>query len=328
MAALVADLRRRVAALERMEAAAGVDPAGHDHAKLVASDGSPDPALSADASGNLTQADGLYIATDEIRARDAGGLKLYEDGGNGIFVQDSTGNVGVGITPSTELVVCGDAVWASSADGQIRISGKTNADKRLNLGFDTTNEFGFIQAIEAAVAARDLVLQPGGGNIGVGVTPTQKLQVAGRIMATGTGYVANPAGPVFGQYTSTRGYVQAPAGGTFEIWQDSSVATAIFEDDGDVWMIANCSALSFTDRSPVFVGDALAALKKIKPQLNSEGDWREVNHDTLPQRLQKDSGGERSRDIGANIQLNSRAICQLTEMNEQFQARLEKLEKK
>ena len=71
MAALVADLRRRVAALERMEKPAGIDPAGHDHAKLVASDGSPDPALSMDASGhlaqNVTQAAGLYIATDEIR---------------------------------------------------------------------------------------------------------------------------------------------------------------------------------------------------------------------------------------------------------------------
>lgn len=31
----------------------GVDPAGHTHSKLVASDGAPDPALSADASGYL-----------------------------------------------------------------------------------------------------------------------------------------------------------------------------------------------------------------------------------------------------------------------------------
>lgn len=34
----------------------GVDPAGHTHSKLVASDGAPDPALSADANGFLSAA--------------------------------------------------------------------------------------------------------------------------------------------------------------------------------------------------------------------------------------------------------------------------------
>lgn len=38
-----------------------VDPSGHLHSKLVASDGSPDPALSANASGNLTIASGLSL---------------------------------------------------------------------------------------------------------------------------------------------------------------------------------------------------------------------------------------------------------------------------
>jgi hypothetical protein len=33
--------------------ATGIDPAGHTHSKLVASDGSPDPALSADVAGNI-----------------------------------------------------------------------------------------------------------------------------------------------------------------------------------------------------------------------------------------------------------------------------------
>ena len=53
---LVADLaalRRRVEELESLETPAGVDPGGHDHAKLVASDGDPDPAVSVDAAGDL-----------------------------------------------------------------------------------------------------------------------------------------------------------------------------------------------------------------------------------------------------------------------------------
>lgn len=43
---------------------------------------------------NILQADGKYIATDEVRARNGDGLKLYEDGGIGIFIKDG-GNVGI-----------------------------------------------------------------------------------------------------------------------------------------------------------------------------------------------------------------------------------------
>jgi len=42
---------------------------------------------------NILQADGKYISTDQVRARDGDGLKLYDDGGNGIFVKE---NVGIG----------------------------------------------------------------------------------------------------------------------------------------------------------------------------------------------------------------------------------------
>jgi len=49
----------------------------------------------------------LDIATDEIRARDGDGLKLYDDGGNGIFIEDG-GNIGIGtVEPKTKLHVSG-----------------------------------------------------------------------------------------------------------------------------------------------------------------------------------------------------------------------------
>lgn len=50
------------------------------------------PYLRADV--NTMQGDGLYVATDQIRARDGDGLKLYDDGGNGIFIADG-GNIGI-----------------------------------------------------------------------------------------------------------------------------------------------------------------------------------------------------------------------------------------
>jgi hypothetical protein len=59
-------------------------------------------ALTIDTDGNveiandIEQVTGKQIHTSEIRAKDGDGLKLYEDGGSGIFVEDSTGYVGIG----------------------------------------------------------------------------------------------------------------------------------------------------------------------------------------------------------------------------------------
>lgn len=71
----------------------------------------------------------------------------------------------------------------------------------------------------------------------------------------------------------------------FKVGSESSPTTAMkIEDDGDVWMAGDCSALSFTDRSPVFLGDALAALAKIGARAGSEqaDGWAEVDHESLP----------------------------------------------
>jgi hypothetical protein len=54
-------------------------------------------------SANWDIGDGHRIETDEIRARDGAGLKLYDDGGKGIFVEDG-GKVGIGTAePSAKL---------------------------------------------------------------------------------------------------------------------------------------------------------------------------------------------------------------------------------
>lgn len=59
-------------------------------------------------TGHLTQSDAKYIATDEIRARDSDGLKLYDDSGAaGIFVKDG-GNIGIGTaSPVTKQHLAG-----------------------------------------------------------------------------------------------------------------------------------------------------------------------------------------------------------------------------
>src|SRR6056300_137338 len=62
-------------------------------------------AMSVDNNGHLLIADNKRIETDEVRARDGAGLKLFDDAGSGIFIKDG-GNVGLGTsTPSTRLHV-------------------------------------------------------------------------------------------------------------------------------------------------------------------------------------------------------------------------------
>jgi hypothetical protein len=45
-------------------------------------------AVAAVEGSNITQGDGNYIATDQVKARDSDGLQLTDDGGNGMTVQD------------------------------------------------------------------------------------------------------------------------------------------------------------------------------------------------------------------------------------------------
>ena len=89
----------------------------------------PDGLTAAVREQSWSQTDGLYIGTDEIRARDGDGLTLHDDGGNGIFIEDG-GNVGINnASPGALLDVDGDAIFnEAGADKDFRIesSGSPN----------------------------------------------------------------------------------------------------------------------------------------------------------------------------------------------------------
>ena len=71
-----------------------------DHTQYLLADGTR--ALTAD----WDIGSGRVISADKIQARSASGLSLFEDGGLGIFVQDTSGNVGIGTTsPANTLEV-------------------------------------------------------------------------------------------------------------------------------------------------------------------------------------------------------------------------------
>jgi hypothetical protein len=126
---------------------------------------------------------------------------------------------------------------------------------------------------------------------------------------------------------------------------------------GDIYTTGNCSALTFTDRTPWYEGDGIEAIKKMK------GKNGKLDHDSFPDFAKKTIEGkpkavkkgkkigelglevddievsgkevEVGRDLGATVTILVKAVQQLSEENNTLKAqmadaikRIEKLEKK
>ena len=104
-----------------------------------------------------------------------------------IAIAQLGGNVGVGTTtPSKLLSIKGASatflVEATSGNPMLEITNDytSSTRKEMYLGYDMTSDFGFIQAIHQNTLFTPIVLQPDGGNVGIGnTTPLGKLDVGG-----------------------------------------------------------------------------------------------------------------------------------------------------
>jgi hypothetical protein len=161
----------------------------------------------------------------------------------------STGDVGIGTTsPGASIHVAGAINSVPTGDGflagiqsgyaVIHLNGSaatgsfidfsvSGTDTKGRILYDNTNNyFGF------NTNGSERLRITGTGNVGIGTTaPSEKLHVAGRIMASGSGFTLNPTAPIFGQYAATRGYVQVPTNGQFEIWNGGTAEIATFYEN-------------------------------------------------------------------------------------------------
>ena len=133
-------------------------------------------------TANWDIGDGRILIADEVRARDAAGLKLFDDAGIGLFVKDG-GNIGVGTTdPANSLEI----EKYSSSLGIVR----TNAAGGSFLNFRTKGTNGWIFGMRATSEDLHLgydtilaiSLLSSNGYVGVGTqAPTSTLHVNGSL---------------------------------------------------------------------------------------------------------------------------------------------------
>ena len=104
------------------------------------------------------------------------------------LIYDSGTNIGIGITtPSNKLVVSANDIFNQDNSGQITIVGASDTNKTLLIGFDTTSNYGYLQAIWKGNSTKPLVLQPFSGNVLLGTTTDSgyKLDVNGTARVSG-----------------------------------------------------------------------------------------------------------------------------------------------
>jgi hypothetical protein len=132
--------------------------------------GTSSPASKLHVSGSFRQTGATVPFEWTVNSGAADFYKLNAVGfADNLIVANSSGNVGIG-TASPLARLNAQADNNNSELGQIVVSGATNSNKRLSLGFNTTSNYGFVQSIIAGDNYYPLALQPTAGDLLVGGT--------------------------------------------------------------------------------------------------------------------------------------------------------------
>lgn len=156
---------------------------------LTSPDGSATPteAMRINALQNLIIANGKRIESDEVRARDSGGLQLLDDGGNlGIFIDDG-GKVGiaqtvpaaplhVGVGADATVTTAGNIlIYASRAGTSAFVLRDATNDCEMTLIAASFGVFGTATAHAVRIRANntDALTIDTSQNVGIGTTSPQ-----------------------------------------------------------------------------------------------------------------------------------------------------------
>lgn len=100
----------------------------------------------------------------------------------------ASGRVGLGTASPSAPLHLNTPAQAFTTVGQFLITDSADTNRQLRLGYDSALESGWIQASKVATNFEPLLLNPNGGNVGVGTTaPTDLLSVNGSASKPGGG---------------------------------------------------------------------------------------------------------------------------------------------
>jgi len=124
-----------------------------------------DPQITDNLTGDITIAASLYIKNAPTEGET--NAALYVAAGTTYF----GGNVGVSVTdPGVKLEVSGDCGSYAENNAQVQIIGSTDKNMQLRMGYrtDTTNGYGWLQAVRAGTDQVPFILQAEGNKVGIG----------------------------------------------------------------------------------------------------------------------------------------------------------------
>jgi hypothetical protein len=203
------------------------------------------------------------------------------------FLQNAVSKVIIGISNGAGALIAG------TVSGDLAI--RTNSQKIL-----FSNDDGTTAHLELSGASQPLLrLNSVAGNSAVNrwaIGGTNKALIG--VSGTAGGLVPGDAAGDLG--------VRVVSGQKMLFSTDDGSTKHMELSAGNLWVHSNMSALSITDRTPGYEGDALKELAGIRSKNG------EIDHSTLPAFARKDVGGEGGRDLGAMISMLTVAVQQLT----------------
>lgn len=113
-----------------------------------------------------------------------GAINLYNSDHGGIqfrktFV-DVNARLGINTTaPAYQLTVSGDDSTPGDFTGAFSVQSQTDNNQRLHMGYATAGNYSWLESVHVGTNITSLILQPRGGNVGIGSTtvPAYKLDV-------------------------------------------------------------------------------------------------------------------------------------------------------
>ena len=134
--------------------------------------------IDTDASASTTQLNFAIAGTNKwslYRPTSSNDLRLFDNAtAIDVMTWQVGGNVGIGTTsiPTSKLEVIAPSTSFTSPQMLVGNSSSQTTGQQLWLGYNTSAGAGFIQSVHNGTAYTSLVINPNGGNLGLGVTPS------------------------------------------------------------------------------------------------------------------------------------------------------------